>query len=257
MQDCATPDFNCATGGCPRALPAGKIHHTETCGTVDGPGVRFVFFMQGCPMRCLFCHNPDSINQSGGTTITVNEAEREVLRYRNFIQGVTFSGGEPLLQAEFVAELARRLGRAGLSVAIDTAGAPDLPLCTEAIDAADLLLLDIKAASDDLARKLTGYSSRRAFHTLDYCEHTGKRVWIRHVLIPGWTLKSRQLEALARRLRPYKCVELIELLPFHQLGAPKWEELGWEYSFRDVPPPSPEAIEEAADFFADMGFLVQ
>jgi len=234
-----------------------EIHHTETCGTVDGPGVRFVFFLQGCPMNCLYCHNPDSQSKSGGTTWTADEAEQEVLRYRNFIQGVTFSGGEPLQQPEFVAEMARRFKRAGLPTAIDTAGAPDLPRATAAIDAAELLLLDVKAATSELARKLTGYSNRRAFHTLDYCEHTGKRVWIRHVLVPGWTLKSRQLEALARRLQPYKCVELIELLPFHQLGAPKWAEMGREYEFHDVMPPSPEAIEEAADFFADMGFIVQ
>ena len=236
---------------------SGRIHHTETCGTVDGPGVRFVFFMQGCPMRCLFCHNPDSISRGGGTVWTAGEAQREALRYGNFIQGVTFSGGEPLLQPDFVAEMARRFKQAGLPTAIDTAGAPDLPLCTAAIDAADLLLLDIKAAGDELAHKLTGYSNCRAFTTLDYCEHTGKKVWIRHVLIPGWTLKSRQLGALARRIRPYKCVELIELLPFHQLGAPKWEELGREYPFRDVPVPTPDTIEEAADFFADMGFIVQ
>ena len=233
------------------------VHHTETFGTVDGPGVRFVFFLQGCPLRCLFCHNPDAISSRGGEPWSADKAVREVLRYRNFIQGVTFSGGEPLQQPEFVREVAARLRELGVPSAIDTAGAPDLPSCTAAIDAAELLLLDIKAASDDLCRKLTGYGNGRAFTTLDYCEHTGKRVWLRHVLVPGWTLKSRQLEALANRLRPYQCVELIELLPFHQLGAPKWEAAGMSYAFADMPPADPEAVEEAADFFMDLGFQVQ
>ena len=233
-----------------------RIHHTETFGTVDGPGVRYVFFMQGCPMRCLYCHNPDSIDPNGGTQWTATQAVQEVLRYRSFIQGVTFSGGEPLLQPDFVREVAGRLQKRGIPSAIDTAGAPDLPLCTAAIDAAELVLLDIKAAGDDLCRKLTGYGNGRAFTTLDYCEHTGKRVWLRHVLVPGWTLKFRQLEALARRLRPYKCIERVELLPFHQLGAPKWEALGLEYPFKDAPPADPEEVEEAADYFAEMGFQV-
>ena len=149
-----------------------------------------------------------------------------------------------------------RLQKRGIPSAIDTAGAPDLPRCTPAIDAAELLLLDVKAASGDLARKLSGHGSERSFHTLDYCEHTGKKVWLRHVLVPGWTLKFRQLEALARRLQPYKCIERIELLPFHQLGAPKWEAAGMNYAFKDVPPADPEAVEEAADYFAGLGFLV-
>ncbi|MDR2686887.1 MAG: radical SAM protein, partial [Oscillospiraceae bacterium] len=182
-------------------MTTARIHHTETFGTVDGPGVRYVFFLQGCPLRCLYCHNPDSIDPRGGAPWTDTQAVQEVLRYRNFIRGVTFSGGEPLLQPEFVRAVAERLQKLGIPSAIDTAGAPDLPLCTAAIDAAELLLLDVKAAGDELAHKLTGRGSARSFLTLDYCEHTGKKVWLRHVLVPGWTLKYRQLEALARRLR--------------------------------------------------------
>ena len=233
-----------------------RIHHTETFGTVDGPGVRYVFFMQGCPLRCLYCHNPDSINPNDGEIWTDTQAVQEVLRYRNFIRGVTFSGGEPLLQPDFVLAVTQRLQKLGIPSAIDTAGAPELPQCAPAIDAAELLLLDIKAAGDDLARKLTGRGNGRGFLTLDYCEHTGKKVWLRHVLVPGWTLKSRQLEALARRLRPYRCIERVELLPFHQLGAPKWEAAGMDYAFKDLPPADPEAVEEAADYFAGMGFEV-
>jgi len=233
------------------------IHHTETFGTVDGPGVRYVFFLQGCPLRCLYCHNPDAIDPHRGELWSADRAVREVLRYRNFIKGVTFSGGEPLLQPDFVEETAQRLKALGIPAAIDTAGAPDLPLCTAAIDAADLLLLAVKAAGEELSRRLTGRSNARAFTTLDYCEHTGKRVWLRHVLVPGYTLKSRQLAALAHRLRPYKCIELLELLPFHQLGAHKWEAAGMDYPLKDLPPADNEAVEEAGDFFVDMGFRVQ
>ncbi|MDR0531201.1 MAG: radical SAM protein [Oscillospiraceae bacterium] len=233
-----------------------RVHHTETFGTVDGPGVRFVFFMQGCGLRCRYCHNPDSLDPNGGALWTLTQAEQEALRYRNFIQGVTFSGGEPLLQAEFVAQLSRRLAREGLPSAIDTAGAPDLRAAAPAIDAAQLLLLDVKAADSELARQLCGEGNERSFATLDYCEQTGKRVWLRHVLVPGWTLPSKQLTQLARRLRPYRCVELVELLPFHQLGAAKWATLGRPYPFRDMPPADPEAVEEAADLFAGMGFTV-
>jgi pyruvate formate lyase activating enzyme len=161
------------------------------------------------------------------------------------------------MQPVFVEEVAQRLRKLGVPSAIDTAGAPDLPDCTGAIDAAELLLLDVKAATDDLARRLTGHGSARAFLTLDYCEHTGKRVWLRHVLVPGWTLKSKQLKALAERLRPYKCIELIELLPFHQLGAHKWKAAGMEYQLNDLSPADHEAVEEAADFFSDLGFQVQ
>ena len=233
-----------------------RIHHIETFGTVDGPGVRYVFFLQGCPLRCLYCHNPDSIDPRGGEEWTASHAVQEVLRYRSFIQGVTFSGGEPLMQPGFVQEVAQRLRALGIHIAIDTAGAPDLPACTAAIDAADLILLDIKSASDELSAKLTGRSNARAFATLDYCEHTGKRVWLRHVLIPGWTLKSRQLTALAKKLRPYRCIELIELLPFHQMGAHKWEAAGMTYQLQKLPPADPTEVTQAADFFADMGFEV-
>ncbi|MDR2753664.1 MAG: pyruvate formate lyase-activating protein [Oscillospiraceae bacterium] len=234
-----------------------QIHHTETFGTVDGPGVRFVFFLQGCPLRCAYCHNPDAIALTGGESWSTDRAVQEVLRYRHFVQGVTFSGGEPLLQPDFVAEAARRLQAMGIPSAIDTAGAPDLPRCTAAIDAAELLLLDVKAAGDDLARQLTGHGAARSFLTLDYCEHTGKQVWLRHVLVPGHTLKSKQLRALAERLRPYKCIERIELLPFHQLGAHKWQATGMDYPLKDLPPADHEAVEEAADFLMDMGFKVQ
>lgn len=235
----------------------GRIHHVETFGTVDGPGVRYVLFLQGCPLRCLYCHNPDAIDPRGGNEWTASHAVQEVLRYASFVQGVTFSGGEPLLQPEFVLEVTQRLSARGLHVAIDTAGAPHLERCKPAIDAADMLLLDIKAACPDLATKLTGHSNARAIATLDYCEKIGKRVWLRHVLVPGYTLVSRQLEKLARLLQPYQCIELIELAPFHQLGAEKWAAAGMTYHFKHMPPADPAQVTQAVDYLEDMGFKVQ
>ncbi|MCL2105923.1 MAG: pyruvate formate-lyase-activating protein [Oscillospiraceae bacterium] len=236
----------------------GLVHHTESFGTVDGPGVRFVFFMQGCGLRCLYCHNPDAVCARGGEAWSVEQAARAVLRLRNFVQGVTFSGGEPLLQPEFVRDLALRLAREGIPAAIDTAGAPELTEKTKAaIDAAALLLLDIKAADSGLARALTGAGNERAFETLDYCEAAQKPVWLRHVLLPGWTLERSRLEALAERLRPYRCVELVELLPFHKLGEPKWEGLDRPYLLKDTPVPTPEEIAWAREIFTERGFRVQ
>jgi len=238
-------------------MTTARIHHTETFGTVDGPGVRFVLFLQGCPLRCIYCHNPDSIPPNGGEEWTSTRAVQEVLRFRSFVQGVTFSGGEPLLQPAFVLDVTQQLKAHGIHVAIDTAGAPDLPGCAAAIDAADLIMLDVKGATDEMSRKLTGNTSARAFTTLDYCEQMGKRVWIRHVLIPGYTLKSRQLETLAHKLRPYNCIDRIELLPFHQMGAAKWEAAGMAYPLQGHPSADPEEVTEAVDFFEDMGFMVQ
>lgn len=236
----------------------GYIHHTESFGAVDGPGIRFVIFLQGCNLRCLYCHNPDSVACGGGEAMTAQAAADLVLRYRNFIRdgGVTFSGGEPLLQPEFVAATSRLLHEHGLHVAIDTAGQVPLDKSRIAIDAADLLLLDIKAMDQQVGRELTGRDNTGAFATLDYCEETHKPVWIRHVLVPGYTLDNEQLAALAQRLTAYSCVEQIEILPFHKLGEPKWEEIGREYKLADTPATTQEEAEAARDIFRRRGFKV-
>lgn len=239
----------------------GTVHHTETFGAVDGPGLRFVFFLQGCPLRCLYCHNPDAVPLSGGVEWTAGQAAREVLRYKSFIKsgGVTFSGGEPLLQAEFVRAVSALLhsGEERIHVAVDTAGCQPLAAVREAIDEADLLLLDIKANDADVSLELTGMDNHASFATLDYCEQTGKPVWLRHVLLRGYTLDRVQLEALARRLRPYRCIERIELLPFHKLGEAKWENMGRPYLLGDTPATTRQELEEAKRIFTELGFTVQ
>ena len=237
----------------------GFINQTESFGAVDGPGIRFVFFLQGCHLRCVYCHNPDSIPTNCGQVWTAEQALEEVLRYRSFIAsgGVTLSGGEPLLQAEFVYALSMLLRREGIHVALDTAGMLPLTHTKNAIDAVDLVLLDIKGANDETTTRITGQGNGNEFLTLEYCEQTKKTVWIRHVLLRGYTLDDDQLESLALQLKPYHCIERIELLPFHKLGEPKWDELGWNYTLRDVAATTKEETDHAKGIFARHGFLVQ
>lgn len=228
---------------------AGFVHHTESFGAVDGPGIRYVFFLQGCSMRCQYCHNPDAIPACGGARWTAGQVAAEAARYRNFIKGggVTFSGGEPLLQAEFVRAASVLLHREGLHVAIDTAGAEPLEKTKAAIDEADLLLLDIKAIAPAMSKRLTGRDNANTFKTLDHCESIGKPVWIRHVLLHGYTLDDRQLALLAQKLRSYTCIQRVELLPFHKLGEPKWDNLGWAYKLRDTPATTRAEVEHAKE----------
>lgn len=237
----------------------GFINQTESFGAVDGPGIRFVFFLQGCHLRCIYCHNPDAIPTGGGQMWTAGQAVAEVLRYRSFIQsgGVTLSGGEPLLQAEFVYAMSMLLRREGIHVALDTAGMLPLTYTKDAIDAVDLVLLDIKGANDEITTRITGQGNGNEFLTLEYCEQTKKPVWIRHVLLRGYTLDDEQLESLALQLKPYRCIERIELLPFHKLGEPKWDELGWNYTLRDVAATTKEETDRAKEIFARHGFTVQ
>ncbi|MDL2324344.1 pyruvate formate lyase-activating protein [Ruminococcaceae bacterium OttesenSCG-928-A16] len=237
----------------------GTIHATETFGTVDGPGIRFVLFLQGCPLRCLYCHNPDATTGKGGQIWTAGQAVDEIMRYRQFIKngGVTFSGGEPLMQPKFVEATARLLREEGIHTAIDTAGCQDPDDVAPALDAADLILLDIKAFSPQIAERLTGQTNELAIATLDYCEEVKKPVWVRHVLLEGYTLDEKELDGLAEFLTQFSCVERVELLPFHKLGEPKWDEMARTYELKDVPATTREQTEWAKGFFTRRGLKVQ
>lgn len=232
-------------------LSTGRIHSVESFGAVDGPGIRFVVFFQGCPLRCAFCHNPDTWDFSGGGEVTADEMLGEILKYKSFLKkgGVTLSGGEPLAQPAFCAELLRLCKENGLHTAVDTSGAIPLDKCQEAVDLADLLLLDIKALDPNLCKTITGQSNQNALALLNHREETGKPVWIRHVLVPGLTLDMPRLQALADFLRPYKCVEKVELLPYHSMGAYKWEALGLPYTLKDTPEPTEGELRAAEAIF--------
>lgn len=236
----------------------GRLHSTESFGAVDGPGIRYVVFTQGCPLKCLYCHNPDSWLFTGGKEADSEDVVAEILTYRNFIKsgGVTISGGEPLMQPEFVADILNRLKKENIHTAVDTAGSVPLSAAKPVIDAADMLLLDIKSMDSELCRQITGRTNENALAILQYCEKIKKPVWIRHVLLPQYTLKKQLLENMAAALKGYTCIENVELLPFHKMGEYKWKELGKKYTLYDIEPPSFQDVEAAKKIFAENGLPV-
>lgn len=237
----------------------GRIHSVESFGALDGPGIRYVLFLQGCPLRCLFCHNPDSWCAAGGRRVGSRDVLRDILRYRSFIArgGVTLSGGEPLFQPTFTAAILEGCREQGLHTALDTAGSVALIACRPALELADMLLLDIKAADDTLFRRITGRGIDNTLEVLGACENWGKPVWIRHVLVPGLTLAEAPLHAMGRLLKPYTCIERVELLPFHKMGEYKWAALGAAYTLGDTPPPDGEQMAWAARLLQGYGLDVR
>lgn len=238
----------------------GRIHSVETFGAVDGPGIRYVVFFQGCRLRCLYCHNPDSWALGGGKEVTVGELLADIEHYRNFIKGggVTLSGGEPLLQPDFAAALLRGCKRLGFHTALDTAGSVLLNVSQNVIDEADMLLLDMKSNDPALCETLTKSENALSLSmkTLEYCEQTNKPVWIRHVLVPGYTLSAPLLKKLANYLSGFSCIQRVDLLPFHKMGEFKWAELHEPYELTDTPAPSSEELKLANDIFKAYHLMV-
>ncbi|MBQ7288736.1 MAG: pyruvate formate lyase-activating protein [Clostridia bacterium] len=237
----------------------GYIHSVETLGAADGPGIRYVVFFKGCPLRCAYCHNPDTWEESGGTAMTEQELLDDILKYKYFIKngGVTFSGGEPLMQWEFCEAVCKELHAQGISVAVDTSGAVPLSLCRSLIAEADLLLLDIKAMDTGLCKRITGQGNEHALEILQFREEINKPVWIRHVVVPGLTLEEDNLSRMAAYLKDFSCIERVDLLPFHQLGQYKWENLRLNYTLKDTQPPTDEEMQWAAGIFAEKGITVR
>ena len=233
----------------------GRIHSVESFGAVDGPGIRFIVFMQGCPLRCKFCHNPDTWNPKDGTEIDTETLANQIESYRNFIKkgGVTVSGGEPLLQTEFVADLLKRCKEKGFHTAIDTSGGIPLEKALPALEQADMLLLDMKDIDTDGAKELTGMGNENAKAILEYCQEHGKQVWLLHVVVPGYTLDRDKLERLADFAKAYSCIEKVELLPFHKMGEYKWKELREPYSLGDTQEPTKEEMTWVKEIFTSRG----
>ena len=237
----------------------GNIHSIETMGTLDGPGLRYVVFMQGCSLRCRYCHNPDTWDMDGGRRMSVEELVTDILLYRSFITnggGVTISGGEPLKQPQFVLALVRSLKKEGIHTAIDTAGSVPLTISRDVLKAADLILLDIKSLDDRQAFSLTGMGNANTLATLAYCQAIGKDVWLRHVLVPGWTLDEGRLTNLAQFLSSFSCIQTVELLPYHSMGAYKWEQLKMNYPLKDVKSPTVADLTMARSIFEAQGHTV-
>lgn len=232
----------------------GFIHSFESFGTVDGPGIRFVVFMQGCPMRCKYCHNPDTWRFGAGKKYTPADVVKEALKYKSYIKsgGVTVSGGEPLMQPEFVAELFRLLKAEGIHTALDTSGITfdkDNPQSVEGhlsvLRYTDLVLLDIKHIDGEQHKALTGFSNENTLAFARYLSENGKKIWIRHVLVPDITDNDEYLHKLKRFIDGLSTVERVEVLPYHTMGEVKYERLGMQYPLKGVLPPSNERIENA------------
>lgn len=248
---------------CPKAAETltGRLHSVESGAATDGPGMRFVYFVSGCPLRCVYCHNPDTWDIQSGRLVTLDEALEEVRPYLGFLRmtgGVTVSGGEPLMQPAFVGALLRTLhDEHRLHTAIDTQGFPGHKVDDRWFDAVDLVLLDIKHIDPARYRAIT---SRALGPTLDFAGRMvrlGKPMWIRHVLIPGLTDSPDDLARLADYLAGLgPLVERVDLLPFHQLGAHKWEALGRPYPLARTPTPTQEQVATAIGILRSRGLPV-
>lgn len=230
----------------------GRIHSFETFGAVDGPGIRFVIFLQGCHLRCKYCQNRDTWDCLGGEEYTVSELIEKIERYRNYRKasngGVTISGGEPLLQAKFLIQLLQELKKRNIHVAIDTSGEVDLTEdIKRVIDLADLFLLDIKSINSEICKELVGYSNEKELKFAHYLEEQGKEMWIRQVLIPGITDKKEDLMKLKEFIGELKQVTKVEVLPYHDLGKFKWEKLGKPYELEGVPTAKAEDVKRAKE----------
>lgn len=237
----------------------GFIHSTDSFGSVDGPGVRFVIFLQGCNMRCRYCHNPDTWKFPNDEDcdvkrITPSELIKQALRYKSYWGrdgGITVSGGEPLLQIDFLNELFSIAKENGISAVLDTAGQPftrEEPFFSkfkELMKNADLVMLDIKHIDPEKHKALTGHSNENILDMAEYLNEIKKPVWIRHVLVPGLTDDTESLTGIRYFLDTLSNVEKVEVLPYHTLGIYKWEALGIEYSLKDTDPPSEEAVKRA------------
>ena len=232
----------------------GNIHSVETFGSVDGPGVRFLIFMQGCAMRCRYCHNADTWSRSDNQLMTADELLDRAERYRSYWGsegGITVSGGEPLLQLDFLTELFQKAKQRGISTCVDTCGQPftrEEPFFSrfnELLKVTDLLLVDIKHIDENEHRRLTGHGNQNILDMLRYLSKQNKPVWIRHVLVEGFTDNDEYLRRTRDFLDTLSNVQRVEVLPYHSLGAYKWKELGLDYPLENTAPPSPERIKNA------------
>ena len=234
----------------------GFIHSFESFGTVDGPGIRFLAFLQGCPLRCKYCHNPDTWG-AGGTAYSAEEVATRALKYRNYFGdkgGVTVTGGEPLLQIDFVIELFTILKAKGIHTCVDTSGVTFDKYNPQSVEKhekllalTDLFLLDIKHIDDEKCKALTGKGNKNTLDFARYLSDNGKKIWIRQVLVPGITDDEETLERTRTFIDTLSTVEKVEVLPYHTLGEVKYKNLGIEYPLQGVETPTKESVRRAKE----------
>lgn len=237
----------------------GNIHSFESFGTQDGPGIRFVFFMQGCPLRCLYCHNPDTWNwKTKMQQLSAEEAFAEVRKVKAFIKtgGVTVSGGEPLLQAEFMLELFKICKEEGVHTCVDTSGFVLNDKVKEVLEYTDLVLLDVKHIDSTKYEKLTSKSLEPTLKFLDYLKEKEIKTWLRYVLVPTISDDETDLHNWAKYMSRYENVERVDILPFHQMGKNKWDEMEIEYKLEDLATPDSEKIKQATKIFESYGLYL-
>lgn len=227
-----------------------KVHSFETFGAVDGPGIRFIIFLQGCHLRCKYCQNRDTWDISIGNLYSIPDLLEKILKYKNYFiasgGGVTVSGGEPLLQLDFVIELFKELKKHNISTAVDTSGMFKITdKIKTLVDLTDLFLLDIKSINDEICQDLTGCSNKLELEFARYLSDNNKDIWIRQVLVPGITDKEEDLYTLRDFLKSLKTVKKIDILPYHNLGKFKWDNLGLQYPLENVHTATIEDVKRA------------
>ncbi len=235
----------------------GKIHSFESFGTVDGPGIRYVIFFKGCPLRCKYCHNPDTWSQDGAEEWEAQDIVNQAMKYKGYWGdkgGVTITGGEPLLQLDFAIELLRLFHEQGVRTAVDTSGyifdsedPQSVKKHEELIKYADLFLLDIKHINRDAHKELTGVYNDHTLAFAKWLSEHDKHMWIRHVLVPGITTDDEELHELKAFLDTLKTVDKVEVLPYHTMGIVKYEKLGIPYRLKGVEPPTKEQVLHARE----------
>lgn len=236
-----------------------RVHSIESFGSADGPGVRFLVFLQGCNMRCKYCHNPDTWKLPGDdydNLKTPEELLKQAKRYKSYwgkTGGITVSGGEALLQIDFLIEFFKLAKQDKIHTTLDTAGNPFtrepefFDKFNELLKYTDLFMLDIKHIDDEEHKKLTGFTNKNILDMAEYLSEQGKDMWIRHVLVPGINDDEKYLKRLYEFISKLKTVKKVEILPYHTLGVFKWKELGYKYSLEDVEPPTKEQVERAKE----------
>ena len=235
-------------------MTKGYVHSIESFGSVDGPGVRYIIFLSGCPLRCLFCHNPDTWQAGKGELRSPDDLIQESLSCRDYWGekgGITVSGGEPLVQIDFLIDLFTEAKKYGINTCIDTSGAPFVKSgdwfekFQKLMDLTDILLMDIKQIDPDEHVKLTGKGNSNIIEMFRYLDEIKKPIWIRHVLVPGWSDNDEYLTRTRDFIRTLSNVQRVEILPYHTLGVSKYKELGIPYKLEGVSSPDAERIKNA------------
>ncbi len=241
----------------------GSVHSWELVTAVDGPGTRMTIFLSGCPLRCLYCHNPDTLEMRRGEPVEVDELLARIRRYRRIFRatrgGITLSGGEVLMQPAFAARLLRGAKEMGIHTALDTSGFLGAAATDQMLDDTDLVLLDVKSGLPETYRRVTGRALQPTIDFGDRLNERGIEMWVRFVLVPGLTDDPENIDAVARiaqRWSPGSMTRL-EVLPFHQMGRDKWAALHMDYALADTRPPSNEQVEQVRDRFRGFGFEVR